>query len=89
VAKIVSEMHQDAKRNLFKPALATVNEVLLHELPNVPCPGLLKPQHLARTANRLRQKLRPAEVDLDFMSDVDHVTDGFFRGEVEVSKDNT
>ncbi|KAJ7384023.1 hypothetical protein OS493_024035 [Desmophyllum pertusum] len=56
-AMIMSRMRKEAEREMFKPASAIVNQLLLEELPDAPCPGLPKPAHLARTANRLRQKL--------------------------------
>ena len=66
-----------------------LNQVLLEELPDVPCPGLPKPAHLARNANRLRQKLRPTEPrDLEFELELEHVPDNFFRNDVRVSKMN-
>ena len=67
----------------FKPASAIVNAVLLEELPDAPCPGLPKPAHLTRNANRLRQKYRPTEPqDLEFELELDHVPNNFFRGAV-------
>ncbi|XP_074631425.1 uncharacterized protein LOC141889973 [Acropora palmata] len=44
-----------AVEDQFKPASAIVNEVLLNEFGNEPCPVLPKPHHLARAANRIRQ----------------------------------
>ena len=61
---------QEAWDNLFRPAPAIVNEVLLEEwIDENPCPSLPKPENMARAANRLRQQLRPEAVrrfTLDF-----------------------
>ena len=70
-------------------ASAIVNQVLLEELPDVPCLGLPKPAHLVRNANSLRQKLRLTEPrDLEFELELEHVPDNFFRNNVRVSKMN-
>lgn len=51
-----------ARENLFKPASAIVNKVLLDEIPDDdPCPAIAKPENMARAANRLRQQLRPED----------------------------
>ena len=59
---------QGARENLFRPAPAIVNEVLLDErIDENPCPSLPKPENMARAANRLRQQLRPEDpTDLAF-----------------------
>lgn len=52
---------------------------------NIPCPSLPKPEHLARTANRQRQKLRPTEPkDLSFELDEAHIPNTFLRAAVRV-----
>lgn len=86
-AKIISRVRKEAEVEYFKPASAIVNAVLLEELPDAPCPCLPKPAHLARNANRLRQKLRPKEPkNLEFELELDHVPDNFFRSDVRVRK---
>ena len=46
---------------------------------------LPKPLHVARQANRLRQKLRPEDpTDLDFELEEEHIADHFFRKDVQV-----
>ena len=57
-----------ARENLFKPASAIVNKVLLDEIPDDdPCPAIAKPENMARGANRLRQQIRPEDpTDLQF-----------------------
>ena len=59
---------QMARENLFKPASAIVNKVLLDEIPDDdPCPAIAKPENMAQAANRLRQQLRPEDpTDLQF-----------------------
>ena len=85
-AKISAKTKKEAVANLFKPASAIVNEVLLAELPDAPCPSLPKPEYLARNANYLRQRLRPSDpTDLEFQLDHDHVPDNFLRKDVVVS----
>ncbi|XP_068750508.1 uncharacterized protein [Montipora capricornis] len=51
--KIVTKVKEKALEDKFKPAAAIVNEVLLDELTEAPCPALPKPEYIARTANRL------------------------------------
>ena len=89
-AKIVSRIRKEAEVEFFKPASAIVNQVLLQDLPDAPCPGLPKPAHLARNANRLRQKLRPTEPrDLEFELELEHVPENFFQSDVRVREINT
>ena len=72
---------------MFKPAAAIVNEVLLQELTDEPCPSLPKPVNLAKAANHLRQKIRPADPkDLDFELQTEHIPDDFLRGDIKISK---
>ena len=60
-------------------------QVLLKELGNAPCPSLPKPEYLARTANRQRQKLRPTEPkDLAFELDETNIPNNFLRADVRV-----
>ena len=41
-----------ARENLFKPASAIVNKVLLDEIPDDdPCPAIAKPENMARLAS--------------------------------------
>ena len=48
-----------ARENLFKPASAIVNKVLLDEIPDDdPCPAIAKPENMAWAANSLDQKIR-------------------------------
>ena len=63
VARIRSRIKKEAARDLFKPASAIVKEVLQEELTDAPCPTLPRPEHLARIANRYREKLRPEDYD--------------------------
>ena len=85
-ARIKSRLKEEAAANVFKPAPAIVNDILLRELTDAPCPALPRPEQLARIANRFRQKLRPADpTDLDFELQLEHVPDNFLRGDVHVS----
>ena len=52
---------REAVNNLSKPVTAIVNEVFLEELTDAPCPSIPKPEHLARAANYLRQRLGPSD----------------------------
>ena len=59
----------------------------MDELSEAPCPALPKPVHLARAANRLRQKLRPEHPrDLDFELVEDCLPPGFFQADIEVKE---
>ena len=60
-------------------------QVLLEQLKDAPCPGLPKPQHIARQANRMRQRLRPKEpTTLDFDLEENHLPDEFLRSDLSV-----
>ncbi|XP_035670971.1 uncharacterized protein LOC118412295 [Branchiostoma floridae] len=84
-AKIAARVKKEAEGDLFKSAAVIVNDVLLEELGDGPCPALSKPEHLARAANRRRQKLRPDEPkDLNFEVDEDFVPPSFLKGDVRV-----
>ncbi|KAK4309754.1 hypothetical protein Pmani_018630 [Petrolisthes manimaculis] len=83
--KISSKVKKMAVQDLFKPASAIVDEVLLQEMANAPCPSLPNPEYLSRAANRQRQKLRPAEPkDLSFVLDEAHIPTHFLRADVRV-----
>ena len=57
--------------------------MLLEQLGEQPCPGLSKPDNLARAANRLRQTQRPRDPeDLDFELQEEHIPDGFLRADI-------
>lgn len=85
-ARITAKTKKEAVANLFKPASAIVNEVLMEELTEEPCPSLPKPVNLAKAANHLRQRLRPADpIDLDFDLQTEHIPENFLRGDIKVS----
>jgi len=75
---------QEAQDNLFRPAPAIVNEVLLEErIDENPCPSLPKPENMARASNRLRQQLRPDDpTDLEFEISEDNITDDFLKADL-------
>ena len=75
---------QEARDNLFRPAPAIVNEVLLEErIDENPCPSLPKPENMARAANRLRQQLRPEDpTDLAFEIAEENIPADFLKADV-------
>ncbi|PFX12765.1 hypothetical protein AWC38_SpisGene23227 [Stylophora pistillata] len=84
-ARIIAKTKKEAVANLFKPASEVVNEVLMEELTEDPCPSLPRPINLAKAANHLRQRLRPTDpVDLEFESQPEHIPQNFLRGDIRV-----
>ena len=82
---ITAKVKAKASVDIFKPASAIVEEVLLEDLKDVPCLCLPKPEYLARVFNRHRQRLRPKDPrDLNFDLEQDHIPDGFLRGDLQV-----
>ena len=75
---------QEARDNLFRPAAALVNKVLLEErIDENPCPSLPKPENMARAANRLRQLLRPEDpTDLAFETSEENIPADFRKADV-------
>ena len=59
-------------------------QVMLNEMGDEPCPALSKPDHLARTANRVRQNtcLRDP-LDLEFELCQDHLLDAFLKADIK------
>lgn len=73
--------------NYFKIITLDWLKVLLDELNNAPCAALSKPEHMARAANRLRQKLRPEDPkDLQFDLAEDCIPSGFLQADVKVAE---
>ena len=86
-ASITAKVKAKAAVDIFRPASAIVEEVLLEDLKDVPCPCLPKPEYIARVANRHRQRLRPQDpTDLNFDVEEDHIPDGFLRGDIQVRR---
>ena len=84
-AKIKSLIKQEARQDVFRPASEVVNDVLLSELTDAPCPSLPCVDSLQRTANRTRQQLQPQDPkDLDFDLQMEHIPDGSFREDFKV-----
>lgn len=82
---ITAKVKAKAVEDIFKPASAIVEDVLLEELTDAACPALPKPEYIARAANRLCQKLRPKDpTTLDFEIEDDHIPDGFLVSDVKV-----
>ena len=77
---------QEASNDVCKPASEVVNDILLNELTDAPCPSLPCLDSLQRTANRFRQQLGPQDPkDLEFDLEMEHVPDKFFREDVKVN----
>ena len=86
-ASITAKVKAKATVDIFRPASAIVEEVLLEDLKDVPCPCLPKPEYIARVANRHRQRLRPQDpTDLNFHVEEDHIPDRFPRGDIQVRR---
>ena len=84
-ATISAKVKAIAAENIFRPASSIVEEILLQELTDAPCPSLPKPEYIARTSNRFPQRLRPKDpTDLAFELEHDHLPAGFFRADVQV-----
>ena len=84
--KIKCLVKKEASKDLFKPASEVVNDILLNELTDAPCPSLPNLDSLQRTANRVREQLRPQDPkDLNFELETEHIPDGFFREDIKVS----
>ena len=75
-----------AMDNLFQSAGKIINQVLREKLDlAAPRTSLLKPGHLARTANRHRQSALPAEPkDHNFHIDLDYGGKDFIRADIHV-----
>ena len=73
--KIAAEVKKRALADIFKPASAIVDEVLLEQMDvAAPCPALQKPEYLARNAIYTRQQLLPKDpVDLEFELGDEHL----------------
>ena len=83
--KIAATVKKRALADVLKPASAIVDEVLLEEIDNAPCPSLPKPEYMARNANLLRQSECPQDpIDLDFDIDANHLPPEFFKADIVV-----
>lgn len=82
--KVVKKIKEIVVTDVFRPASAIVENVLLETLEiDRPCSALPKVNFMARNANRYRQRLRPEEPrDLDLELKEDCLPDGFLRGDV-------
>ena len=84
-AQITSKVKARAVADIFKPASAIVEDVLLEDLDDVPCPSLPRPENIARAANRRRQRLRPKDPqDLEFELATDHIPSEFLCPDLRV-----
>lgn len=84
--QIRAAVGDDACSNLFKPTGEIVARAPRDHLDtNKPYPSLSKPIHLARTANRHRQKQRPADpADLSFTMDMHYIGQDFMQKDISV-----
>lgn len=60
-ASIAAKVKPKAEVDIFRSASAIVEEALLEDLKDVPCPCFPKREYIARVANRHRQHLRPQD----------------------------
>lgn len=86
VASVISQVKAAAKEDIFQPAGTIVENCFSrNNIGAIPCPTLPKQTNLQRTANRARQKLRPAEPSsLDFDIEMEHVPQDFMKADIEV-----
>ena len=78
-------MKQEASKDVFKPASEVVNDILLNELTDAPCPSLPCVDSLQRNANHFREQLRPQDrKDMEFDLEMEHVPDKLFREDEKV-----
>ena len=83
VTKITYKVKARAVADVFKPASAMVEDVLLEDLNDVPCSSLPRPENIARAANCRRQRLRPKDPqDLEFELATDHIPSEFLRADL-------
>ena len=84
-AKLTAAIKRKATDDLFRPASAIVDEVLLEDMGSTAAlPTLPKPETLARATNRCRQARRPPEpTDLEFVIDESSIPEHFLRADVE------
>lgn len=86
-AKITARVKKDALDDLFEPVMVVVNQVLMEEMTDAPCPSLPKPLNLAKAATYLSQRLRPSDQKyLNFEIDSNHILEGFMWGDNKVIK---
>ena len=73
------------KNNLLPKTLTlSFKRFLFNE---APCPALPKPAHIARAANRFRQKLRPKDpTEIDCELEEGCIPMGFFQADVKVKE---
>lgn len=79
VVRIIKTLKDNAAANLFKPSGILVNEAIRQEGGTGPLASLPSKSAMARCANRLRQKSRPADpTDLEFDLDRSFIPGGKF-----------
>ena len=85
-ARITARAKKEAMADIFKPATAIVNEVLLEELTDEPCPSLPKLINLVKAADHLWQRHRPSDhMDLEFELQTQLIAYDFLPRDVKIS----
>ncbi|CAH3139839.1 unnamed protein product [Porites lobata] len=86
-ASITAKVKPKAAVDIFRPASAIVEEVLLEDLTDDTCPCFPKWEYIAQVASRHQQCLRPQDpTDLNFNVEEDHIPDGFLQGDIQVCR---
>ncbi|KAK4322810.1 hypothetical protein Pmani_006475 [Petrolisthes manimaculis] len=77
---------EEACNNIFRPAGEIVSKAMRKHLDtSKPYPSLSNPSHLARTANRHRQKKRPTDpTELCLTLDIDFIGQDFLQSDIHV-----
>ena len=84
-AKIKSIIKQEASKDVFRPASAVVNNILLSELTDTPCPSLPRVDSPLWTDNCFCEQLCPQDPkELEFELEMEHIPDNFFCKDVKV-----
>ena len=84
-AKITRDVKEKTMNNYYQPAGMIVEQVLLEQLGQAPCPAMPKVTNLARQANRKRQKSYPVEPsDLEFELNPQQMPSNFLKADVKV-----
>ena len=80
---ITAIVRAKAAADIFRPASAIIEEVLLDQMTDGPCSSLPQPDYVAEAASRKHQQLRLKDpLDLDFK--LEESPDGFFHLELKV-----
>lgn len=81
MTQVTVALKKQAREQVYHPAMTLVDNAMLQLPPDAH--QLPKPLNLKRTANRVRQAMRPADPrDLDFQFDKDHTPPDFLQKEL-------